>query len=356
MKKIKMLLLGLALLLTVTACGSEKDWVFNLNGKRIDSTEVAAFGLIFTEEYKITDLGRLLEYHVDGETYADFYKDQLEQEIIKAALLCREAEQAGHKLTREERGEVKTQAQALFEHYGKDWLKKKGIALSDIEEVLEMRALGTSYMESLAEADRTEKEEEPEEREPDRYIRVYQVTFPTASLDQDGMVQSDEDGSLVKLPEEDCARVRGLAEFYARKVQEGAEMESAIKSLAADYAEEGQAEDGAELAALCRNVRGMEKYLKYDDLEDSCRRAVDMLEPGGISGVLEADYGYLVVKLLDRDAKEQGEMLENHARQAAAQDTSSKLLDKLIATYVREDQDYRNDALWSPVLISVFVK
>lgn len=351
-----MMLLCMLLMVTAAACGSEKDWVFHLNGESIDSTEVAVFGLIFTEEYKITDAGRLLEYHVDGETYADFYKDQLEQEIARTVLLYREAELSGHKLTQEEKGTVKSQAQALFDHYGKDWLKKKGISLSDIEDVVGMRVLGDSYLESLAEGDRKEDEEEPDSREPDRYIRVYQVTFPVVSLDSDGMVQSDADGSLVKLPEEDCERMKELAEFYAGQVRDGTGMEDAIKTLAADYAGLGQDEDRTELDELCRNVRGMEKYLKYQDLDASWQGELDSLKPEGISSVLEADYGYAVLKLLDADAKEQGQILADHAKQVVTQDTSSRLLDKLVATYVREDQNYRNDELWSPVLISAYMK
>lgn len=355
LKRAGMLLLCMLWLAAVSGCGSEKDWVFDLNGESIDSTEVAVFGLIFTEEYKITDAGQLLKYHVDGETYADFYKDQLEQEIIKAALLYREAELSGHKLTREEKDAVRSQAQALFDHYGKDWLKKRGISLSDIEDVVEMRVLGDSYLESLAEGDRKE-EEEPDSREPDRYLRVYQVTFPVVSLDADGMVQSDADGSLIKLPEEDCAQMKELAEFYAERVREDTGMEDALKTLAADYAGTGQDEEGTDLSGLCRNVRGVEKYLKYQDLDDAWSRELDSLKPEETSSVLEADYGYVVLKLLDADAREQGQILAEHTKQVATQDTSSRLLDKLVATYVREDQNYRNDELWSPVLVSAFMK
>lgn len=331
MKKFLTFFMCIGLVVVLTACGTENKWIFSLNEEKIYDREVTLFGLIYTKEYNV-DMEQLAKEREDGQTYADFYKNGLENEIISVVLLYKEAQNAKYKLTKEEIKDVEAESEAFVSFYGKDWLKKKDISVSDVKTVYEMRALGNSYAKSLSTDEAVEKQPEEE-----RYVKVYQVTFPTVLPDKNGMVQSDKNGRVMKQSEEKCQEIEEAAHHYADQAHAGEDM----KTLLDDYDE---------------SVTGMEKYLKYADLNKEYKDAIDQLEENGVSDVIVSDYGYYVVQLLDGDASDHAKLLASYEENSGEQQEKGELLDKLYATYVREDQNYKNQELWENVKISYFIK
>lgn len=323
------------MLIALTACGKKEEWVFSLNGEKLYDKEITVLGLVYTKEYNIVDIDQLGEYHEEGETYAEFYKKGLEDEILSTVLLYSEAKKEKYKLTKEEEEMVSANAEALVAFYGEDWLKKKDISVSDIETIYEMKQMGDGYVASLS-GEEFGEEEQAESRE-EHYVKVYQVTFPTVRLDENGMVQSDTDGSIMKLSEGECQEMEAAAERFAGQAQAGEDMAELLQEYD-------------------RTVTGMEKYLKYEDLDTQYQKEIDGLIRGGISNVIPSAYGYYVVKLLDKNASEHAQLLSSHEAASEEMQEKQDLLDKLYATYVRPDQDYKNEEKWKAVRISSFMK
>ena len=201
------------LLVFLPACEKHNNWIFSLRGEEIRDKEVTIFGLLYAQEYNLTDVSLMVEEKSNGETYAEFHKRGLENEILSTVLLYREAKDAAYELSEEAKESVRDNVEEFLSNYGKEELKSDGIAEIDIERVFEMRAIGNAYAQSLSD-DLTQKKEE-------RYVRVLQVTFPTAQIDKNGMVQADETGEVVKFSEEECRKIREAAEAFVFRNREG---------------------------------------------------------------------------------------------------------------------------------------
>lgn len=328
-----MLGMGCAVMSLLTACGQKDSWMFSLNGENISKRDTDAFGFIYTKEHNIVNTGQMEEMYENGDTYGEHLKKELEDEIVSTVLFYKEAENSGKKLSDEDKEKTEEKAEEVESVYGKEWLKQKGISRSDIKRAYEMKFLGDSYIESLLEEETedTKSGETEDKAGKERYIKVYQVLFPTVELDADGMVKSNTDGSVKKLSQEEAEQRKTQAEEFSVKASD-TDMETLLK----DYEQP---------------VTGMEKYLKYADLEKDYKQAVDTLSEGKVSGVIESSYGYYVIKLLESDAKEYVNNVETYAEQAKIQDKKAEILKTLYNTYVGDDKNYRNDKLWEKVTI-----
>lgn len=324
-------LLSICLVAGLTACGNGKKWLFSIDGEKIDYKEIMIYGLIFAKDYNVANDEQLDEFYENGMTYADYYKEQLEDEIVSTVLIYKEAKAEKFSLSKDEKKEVKEKADAFMEKCGEDWLKKKKISHDDVEKVFEQKQLVASYVESLSEGDADEA------RETERYIKVYQVTFLTVELDESGMMKSDENGEALKLLADEIAEKKAMAEEFAEKVQAG----KAIETLVKDYD---------------KTVTGMEKYLKYDDLSEDYKAAVDVLSEGEASGVFDSNYGYQVIKLLERDARDHAEVISDYENKTSGVAVKAELFEELYNKYLRDDLKYKNTDKWEKLEIREFIR
>lgn len=327
-------LLCICLVAGLTACGKGRKWLFSIDGEKIYDKELMIYGLIFAGDYNLAKGEPLDEVYEDGMTYADYYKNELENEIVSTVLICKEAKAEKFKLSKEEKKKVKEQADKFLETYGEDWLKEQKISGDDVEKVYEMKKLGEVYLDSLS---TNENEDKESETLTERYIKVFQVTFLTVELDENGMMKTDENGKVLKLSSDEIVEKKTQAEEFAEKVQGGESIETLVK----DYD---------------KTVTGMEKYLKYEDLSDDYKKAVDSLSAGSVSEVISSEYGYVVFKLLEADAKEHAVVISDYENKTSASEKEAELFEELFNKYLREDLNYKNTEKWEKVEISSFVR
>lgn len=313
-----------------TACGSKNNWVFSLNDEKLYDIDVKVFGLIYVTEYNIKDNEQLKEEYIDGKTYQEFYLNDLKEVIIKDVLLYKDAMKNRHSLTSEEKEQVETNTKALVEACGKQWLSANDITESDIRKIYEMKAIAESYINTISKV-------ELEEEEEIRYVEVYQVLFPTVEFDEDGMVRTNQDGTLVMVSAGEASEMKELANEFVTKVSEGKEPEN----LAKDYQSKG--------------VSGTNLSLKYNDLEDSYKNAIAGLGEGKTSGVIESDYGYYVVKLLNKDATEFEDTINQHDAETLGNQERDELYKRLYDTYVGNGQEYINQDKWEKITMASFL-
>ena len=328
-KQVLLQVICIGLFVCLSACGKGSRWIFSLNEEKVYAQDITAFGLIYAREHNIENTDKLQEIYEGKETYQEYYKGQLEDEIISTVLLYGKAKEDNCNLTEEEKKEISKNAEELIASYGEDWIKKKKIKVADIERIYEMRLLGDAYIEK-------QKDENIQE-EKTRYIRVYQVTFPTILLDEDGMVKSNQDGTVQRQSEAEVIGRKLEAEDFAEKVKSGEDMEKLVK----DYD---------------NTVTGIEKTLKYEDLESSYRQAVDKISVGESSGVITSEYGYYVVKLIDADDTEYADSLLNYETEKAFQDERTAILQELYDDYIRDDKNYKNSKRWDKIAFTSFLK
>ena len=335
-KKIGVFSLCLIMLLSLCAC-DKKEWIFSLNGEELYEKDVAAFGYIYTMEYNIKDEEQLDELYSDTTTYGEYYKEQLEDDILSTVLLCKVAEENGVKLSDEAKSQIETHTARVLERFGKDALEETGVSESDIEQVYKMKMLGEAYLDALTDEESDVEEENPKEEVNPRYIKVYQVTFPTVQMDEDGMVQSDTEGNLKKLSPMEISERKQQATEFAEKAQLGEDMETLLKD--------------------CETiVSGIEKYLKYSDLEPAYQAAIDGMSDGEVSGVIESDYGFYVIRLLAADDTEYASVVEYHEKESAVLSAKEELLNELYTEYGSANKEYKNADKWNTIEMKDFLR
>lgn len=331
-KKVLAGIVCVGLLICLSACGKRSRWIFSLNGEKIYDKDITVFGLIYAKEHKIENNEKLKESYDEKQTYQEYYKGQLEDEIISTVLLYGKAKEDNCNLKEEEKEEILKKVDELTASYGEDWMKKKKIKSSDIEKIYEMKLLGDSYIKKQKE----EKNGNDSENKG-RYIKVYQVTFPTVLLDENGMVKSNQDGTIQKQSGEMSAKRKSDAEEFARKAKSGEVMEKLVK----DYD---------------NTVTGTEKILKYEDLDTAYRKEIDKISVGQSSDVIASEYGYYVVKLLDMDDTEYADLLSDYESEKSSQDERAEILQELYDACIRDDKHYKNSKRWDKIKFASFLK
>lgn len=336
-KSIIKLGLCIVMMLSLGACGQSEDWVFLLHGEKIYKQDVAAFAYIYAMEYNINDVEQLEEIYEDTTTYGEFYKQQLEDDIVSVVLLYKEADTKHVKLSDEAKEQIQASTSKVMERFGKDVLEEAGVSKADIENVYEMKMLGNTYLDGLLEGEKEGESLESSSDEEDRYIKVYQVTFPTVELDDDGMVQSDADGNLKKLSATEISDREQEAISFVENAKNGEDIESLLQQCDSD-------------------VSGIEKYLKYDDLEKNYKSAVDEMSVGEISDVIEADYGFYVIRLLEKDDAEFAGTVSNHEKESEGIAVQEEELERLYSEYAQPNKGYKNTGMWDLIDIKDYIK
>lgn len=325
----------LVLLLALCGCDKKKDWIFDLNGEKMEQNDVAAFAFVYATEYNIKSREQLGEKYEGNVTYGEYYKQQLEEEIVSTVLLYKEAG-SKVKLSDQEKEQIAVGAENVIERFGEETLEKAGVSKSDIENVYKMKMSGNAYLRSVSEdAVPSDSQDEENTDQSDHYIKVYQVTFQTVQTDEEGMVQSDAEGNLKKLSSSEIAAKKRDAYAFAESVKQGSRMED----LLTEY-----------------NVAGIEKYLKYSDLENRYKSAIDKLSVGEISEVIESDYGFHVIRLLDKEDTEYAEQLNLHEKEIEEVSVRESELERLYSEYAQPNKDYKNAELWQEVDMKNYIR
>ena len=331
---IGMCILCTALVLGLSGCGTKKDWVFSLHGEKINETELRAYGIIYGSEHNVANSEQLYEIYENGKTYEEYYKEQFSDEVVKTTLLYAEAKKEGYHLSKEQKKEITDRTESLVSDYSEEWLEIKNITKDDIENAFEKKVWAESYLESQTENEDAAKADREEEN---RYVRVYQVIFPTVKIDDEGMIVSDKDGEAALLPAEEREQKKSEAETFAETVKNGGNMEDVLK----DYD---------------NTVTGEERTLKYADLDTNYRQAIDAIDENEISGVIESDYGYYVIKLLEKDDSEHEKRISEYEKQTVSESAKDEVFEKLKELYAKDESEYRNSEIWDEISFSGFLK
>lgn len=359
MKKVLALIMAAVLVMGLAACGNSKEFVFIINEEEIIRKHVDVFGFIYCMEHSLVPMEDLKKNYDDGQTYEQHYKEELEQDIIRTVLLNKEAVSKGFKLDSELKERASEKTEALIDKYGEDRLKSRGVKKSDVLEIFEWKVLGDYYADSESEshdvADTAEKTTRAEESDgngdeinddeindnntvleatdsDERYIKVFQILFPTAKFNDEGMVSTDKDGNIVRISSAEAEKMKEDAENFSELAKNSDDIEELLK----DYPV---------------SVKGMERILKYDDLDSEYRKAVDSLSVGDVSGVIDSKYGYYVVKLLDKDDEEHGKIISDYENKIEINDAKEKLYDELYRKYIGNNNEYRNNDQWKLIVI-----
>lgn len=328
-KRISLVLIGICLTFGLTACHYEGKWLFSLCGEKLYEEDVKIFGLIYMMEHNVTSKEHFNEIRQDHQTFGDYYKGEIETDLVETVLIYNAAKDEKFQLEKESKEEVDKKVEDFIEFYGEDWMKGRDIKKSDLQKVYEMKVLSQWYLDHFYGETGEKKEEE------NQYVKVYQVSFLTVVLDDTGKMKSNEDGTIEKISLDESLRKKEEAEEFAKKAKDGKDIETLLKEYQT-------------------SATGVEKYLKYDDLSEEYKNEMDALDEGEISGVISSDYGYYVMKILSKNADDYEKIIYDHQSNKKKEDEKEKKLNALYKELERNDNKYKNENRWKDITISSF--
>lgn len=323
--------ISIGMLALLTACGVENKEVISVRGMHYSYKEAVAYGVIYASEQGLAGVD-MSETHDDTKlTNEQYYKKQLQKEMEEVLLFNIAAQSEDMSLSKEEKKQVEEKAKEWKETVGKEYCKEYSLEEADFVKILEMKYLADDYLEKIK-----PDTEEDTAAQPERYVQVYQVLFPTVQL-ENGMLVSDADGGAKQVDETEKQRLKEVAEAFTVELSEGKTMDE----LAASYSEDGIATT---------------THLKYEDLSEEYKKQVDALSEGQTSGVFEDVYGYYVFELLDKDADAYGEALLGHEQTKEYESLRQEETDRLRSLYIGADSDYIDREIWKQIDMNQLIR
>lgn len=321
--------LSVMIVVSCIGCGKEKTSLFHICQRDLSYEETLVFGYIYGMTYNLKDTDAFDDLYEGEQSYGEYCKGQIQKDIIDTMLLYYEAGQNKLALSSEEKKKVSADTSGLIEYYGEKLLEGANINKKDVEAVYYMKALANKYITECL----NEEEDEIEKR---NYVKVYQVTFLTAKLDEKGNYDIDENGDVVMMDSASVSEKKQEAETFSTRAKEGED----IQSLVDEY--------GA-------SVIGAEKYVNYNDLSKAYKTTVDGLSIGETSQPFAFDYGYYVIKLLSTEGDEYANAVADHDKATKNEEIKNKELQRLKELYIGTKTDYIEKE-WDDIKIETFAK
>ena len=300
------------------------DTVLTYQDTKISKAEAEVYAR--TQEYTLENeygsyLGESMwETNIsDGVTLEDSTKEEAIETLRTVKVLIAHAEELNVSLDDEEKAAAKESAESFEESdAGKKIIEITGAETELIEQIFEENALANKVKEAIYDSADTEVSDE------DASVKtVYKLVFATT--------KTDANGEEVELSDEQKAKQLKKAKKAYKQAKKGAD----FSFLAKQY----------DIKDLMEETYGVGRSINGEEWE----AAVDKLEKGEITKVMETTQGYVVTKLIsenDEDAVKELKATIKEERQQEAYDS------KLEEWTKDESFDYSKDMksrLWDDV-------
>ena len=316
MKKAALLFLSLILLLSLCACGEapsseqleEKtetdttdtadteiatDTVAVVNGREVNQDEFAYFVQYYADYLKDT-VGEIEDWNADngeGKTYSDQAKESALEWFVYAAALNQQAARLNLELTEEDRGVLEEEWKDFLNNFENKEAAQEALEASGCSEELYRYILEIQYLNELVfdkmygeNGQNLSDEDCSTLTEGKGYIMAKHILILTTV--------TDNDGNRKKLPDEEKAEKLAVMEEIKARLDASPEEEKGVlfDELMNEYSED---------TGLASAPGG---YLFQEgDMVPEFYDAAVALEEGGISDIVETEYGYHLIRRIAVD-------------------------------------------------------
>ena len=288
MKKIMTLLLSLVLMISMVGCSSGD--VATVNGEKIPFKHYKTYvnwtrlnyeANGYTSSVWETDMStENSSGNEEKTTYWESFKDEILNSMVKSEVTYQEAKKVDALPTDEE---IQKQIDTFNEYLDsdetvKEQAKKAGINDEFLKYVFTRELAYSSYQKYYNE--KTDVEESEIKKEYESYKDQYDTV--TASH----ILISTKDESGEELSADKKAEAKEKAEEVLKKAQAGEDFAELAKEYSEDQSNAG---NGGELGAFT-----------YNEMVEEFSKAAFALEKNQISGIVETEYGYHIIKVTDK--------------------------------------------------------
>lgn len=301
----------------MTACNGgqtakEEPYVAKVNNQAIAYADYEKNFMIFKKQIE-ANVGEDIwtQDAGEGKTYGTVFKEQILEKLIEDEMLSQEAIKAGLKVDEEEIASqlenFKKQIETNKEY--KEYLEKNGISDDFIKKQMEIDNLLMSFRVDY------EKKNPIPEADIKKYYEENQAEFTIDEVRASHILFKTVDDNRLPLDESAKEAVRTKAQEILDRVKAGED----FAKLAKEYSEDpGSAENGGDLNFFPRG----QMVKPFED-------AAFSMEVGQISGLVESNFGYHIIKVTDKKN-------ETSTFEEAQDRIQSTLMEKAYQDYIEE--------------------
>lgn len=290
MKKIKALILSSLLCISSVGCSSklnDSDIVAKVNGNNITVKQFKQTLDLYKESLESMYGNTIWDTEVEaGVKYKDKFKDIMIDQMIDIQAVCQQAKKDGLVPSKEE-------VDKSFEE-----LKKDIDADKDYKKKLEEMGVDDTYLRSQQEQDlilqkykeNFDKSVKITDEEMKKYYEEHKKDYYKDEVKASHILISTVDDNGKEVSEAKKKEAKKKAEEVLKKAKSGEE----FSELAKEYSDDkGSASQGGDLG-----------YISKGQMVKPFEDAAFSLKPGEISGLVETEYGYHIIKVYDKVDKQ----------------------------------------------------
>ena len=252
--------------------------LFEYAGQKVYLDEAWIYAKTIQSQYESWYGTSIWDYEVSDEdgnpaTMEEVTKKDMITQIKMVKYLSSEAKKNNISLTDEEKEEAKTNAETSMSSISESDLQQTGITLETMTKVYEENQLASKYHDQIVEeADLTVTDEEA------RQYKTYNLLFET--------FEYDDSGQKVEYSAKKKASQKKKAEEALKRIRAG---EDDLEKLAEEY-----------------KATNSSEYTMGDDEStvEEYREAALKLKKNEVSDIVESEFGYHIIKMLDTNDEE----------------------------------------------------
>jgi len=254
-----------------------------IDGNDIPASEI--FYMLYNlqasyEMYGITDWDAI---YTDGKTYGEFLREEVENSVLQINYLYSQAKEKGFELTDEELESIETDIASFMDYISDSVKERYGFTEDNVREVFTKSSMANKAF--VAARDEIAAAQSEEVIEENKFRTIQHILIATTQE----TTQTDESGETVEAETVDeetfKAGQRALAEEVLAKAQAGED----FAALAEEYNDDSSSEYS--LNAAGKNPSGNSFVTEFVE-------AANALNDGEISGIVETEYGYHIIKCI----------------------------------------------------------
>ncbi len=324
----------------VTGCSSSQTGSGNpaitMDGRNVSMGEALLYTEVMKSQYESYYGDQIWDMEVsDGVTFGQSLKDGVTEDLVKMSYLASVADQYEVAVSDEEKANYDTYVSNFKQNLGEDVISENGITDDDIRNLIEMNSVSnTVYQKIINEAT---VELSDEEKEAARCIKVQHILISTTDT-----TKEDENGDTVDMTDDEIAAYKDQQYATAEEALSRAQNGEDFQALADEYSSENA---GFEFSF---DKNGY-SYSQQSSMVEPFYTAAWELSEGQISGIVESEYGYHIIKCVsENDETETAQAIssaENSKKQSTADEQIQSEIDA--KQYTLSD-DWNNYTITSP--------
>lgn len=311
---------------------SKDDVAVTIDGDKLTMAEMLYY--IYSYESQIDYMDKMYQYYFntgywdmeieEGKTVRQDSKNQTMDTAIRYEVLYREAMKKDYKLSDEELETIKTNSASAMEQISAEQLALTGFTEDAVYEIQQKWAIADKYYEDLIKSFNINEDAIKAGVDKDQYkeYSTEYIMIPTVS--------TDDQGNSTPLSDKEKAEAKKKIDAIYDKVKDSKDMEKALP------------EDSSEF-----NYSDL-SFLPNDENETADKtymKEAMKLKNDEISGVVEAEDGYYIIKMIDTDATTS----YDEAVEAAIQDAENARFEEEFKTLEKNYNVVINDKVWDKV-------